>query len=400
MRRITRPDLVLNKPLPWPLYDQAGNLLLQAGFVLSIPRYIDALLERGAYMDENAKPMAQASRNPAPAPLSPLPKPATTTVPAAEVQPPTTREPVFSRAESINLSIRRIHKLVRETPGRVNFADYVRSQARLLIEATEEDPDSIIAAGHLNRLPRDYRQNQQFLGAALAALLAPGLGLDGREREAVVCAALTRDVGLLHMDAVTANGFANGLSESLRRSVEEHTRASTAMLREQGVGDPLWLGFVLDHHERLHGTGYPGRKSGSAVSQGARLLGLADSYAAMVLPSERRKGMFAANAIRGLFLEKGSHYDEKHVALLYKVLTKHPPGSLVTLANGEVAVVKVRPVGDRPPPVLSVYDRNGMPRIQPTPRDTANPEHAITGGVAPEQCRSAELIIKRLWLKP
>ena len=48
MRRIRQSDLALNKPLPWPLYDADGHLLLREGYVLSIPRHIDALLARGA----------------------------------------------------------------------------------------------------------------------------------------------------------------------------------------------------------------------------------------------------------------------------------------------------------------------------------------------------------------
>ena len=44
MRRILQSDLVLNEPLPWPLYDEDGNLLFREGYVLSIPRHILSLI--------------------------------------------------------------------------------------------------------------------------------------------------------------------------------------------------------------------------------------------------------------------------------------------------------------------------------------------------------------------
>jgi HD-GYP domain-containing protein (c-di-GMP phosphodiesterase class II) len=401
MRRISRSDLVINKPLPWDVYDQEGKLLLKTGFVLSVPRYIDDLLERGSFYDEKATPAYFSTRV----------KLENVTSVAAKRElvmgasfvtdaPKVPNEPVYSRAETININIRRIHKLALEARSLVNLDTYVRTQAKHLIAAVDEDADSVVAAGHVNRQPKDFRVNQQFLGASLAAVLAPMAGIGEKEREALVCAALTRDVGILHVDTLLECSKQGEMSEFLKRSVTDHTRNSVSILKERGIHDPFWLRLILQHHEQLDGGGYPGGVTGDVLTDEVRLLVVVDSYAAMVIPSERRKGMFSANAIRELFLKKGTLYDERHIAILYKYLTKHPPGSLVSLANGEVAVVKNRQPGERPPMVWSVYDRNGMPRLQPIIRDTANAEFSVTGVVAAEQCRSAELIMKRVWLKP
>lgn len=381
MREVTRSELVLNQALPWPLYDKAGKLLMHAGFVLSMPHYVDTLLARGACV---GNPGALSSEG---APL----------VSSARPQARRLRDPVFPRAESVGMGVRRIHKWVSEPPPREGLEEYVRGQARQLIEASFEDPDSVLAAGHLNRQPKDYRVNHQFLGAILVTLMAPQLEMLGQDMEAIVCAALTRDVGILHLDPELTHSTLSELPDSLKQRITGHAAASVAMLREHGIADEDWLGFIQNHHERLDGSGYPEGKSGPELDTGSMLLSLADSYAAMTLPNSRRSGEFAGNTIRELFLKRHL-YGEQLVALLYKTVTKYPPGSLVSLANGEVAVIKVKPEGELPPQVLSVYDRHGMPRMEPMPRDTANPEHAVKGVVAPEECRSAELIIKRLWL--
>lgn len=41
MRRVLLSELLLDKPLPWSLYDEHGNLLLREGYVISIPRHLD-----------------------------------------------------------------------------------------------------------------------------------------------------------------------------------------------------------------------------------------------------------------------------------------------------------------------------------------------------------------------
>ena len=54
MRKIRPSELALDKPLPWPIYDEYGNLLLREGYVISIPRHLSSLVERGAYAPVSA----------------------------------------------------------------------------------------------------------------------------------------------------------------------------------------------------------------------------------------------------------------------------------------------------------------------------------------------------------
>ncbi|MDR3003041.1 MAG: hypothetical protein LBV14_02290, partial [Acidovorax sp.] len=85
MRRIRQSDLVLNEPLPWPLFDENGNLLLREGYVLSIPRHINALLERGAFAPD---PPADDAEQP------------TLALPECHARPQV-GDPVFERADAL-----------------------------------------------------------------------------------------------------------------------------------------------------------------------------------------------------------------------------------------------------------------------------------------------------------
>ena len=382
MRRIRQTDLVLNEPLPWALHDEHGNLLLRQGYVITMQRHVDSLLARGVFVREagdDDEPMVDGG---------PLP--------AKTVQ---LKDPVFARADSMALSLKRLFALALQDPCRVDFSTHVQTLANHLIEAAQDDPDSLLAASHLDR-QNPYRVIQQFLGACLTALLAPAVGIAGQEKVMLVCAALTRDLGLWPMDEALA-GAGKTLSDSQRALVNEHSVRSVALLQRQGVTESLWLQWVSQHHERCDGTGYPAKLAGDQLDAGTRLLGLCDSYAAMVIPYPARKPQFPANALRQLFLERETRYDALQVAALFKLLTKYPPGALLKLNTGEIAVIKARPTAPELPPISFVlYDVQGMPMLQPKLCHIVNPEQQVTAMVPVEECRSASLIIKRLWLKP
>ena len=394
-RRAVPADFVLHKPIRWPLYDEGGVLLLKQGYVITMPGLVERLLERGCYI---GLPNIEPERAfPVPANGGEEEKKGGAADDAQAKARRASQSPAFFRAGDLATSIRRIHKLLCEPPSpRISVKDYVVERAEQLIALVEEDADAVLASAYLSTEIRDYRPGHQLLGAAITALLAPQCDIEPAHRRALVCAALTRDVGLNEFDKISG-GFAKGLPEIARARVQEHTEHSVRILGSHGVHDPLWLRYVREHHERPDGGGYPGGLRAGHALPGSFLLNLADSYASMVLPSERAPGKFPANAMKELFLEKGSRYEERHVAALFKTLTRFPAGTLVSLASGETCLVKNTPAANSQPVVYSIYDRSGMPRSSPVLRDTGVSEFNITGCVSPSKCQSAALVIRRLW---
>lgn len=71
MRLMTiKPDeLTAGKPLPWPLYDASGNIVLKAGFIPGTEQQVKSLLASGLSRDHDAKvskPDKQENHNAAP----------------------------------------------------------------------------------------------------------------------------------------------------------------------------------------------------------------------------------------------------------------------------------------------------------------------------------------------
>lgn len=390
MRRVQPSELILDKPLPWPLYDEYGNLLLREGYVISIPRHLSSLLKRGAYvhterkikpafMDDNAASRVESEY-------------------VFRTKPLPMVQPVFGRAEALAQTLKRLHAHMLAQSLQAELRTIVRSLAHALIQACADDSDALLAAFHLDR-QSPYLVIHQLLGCALTEIAAREMGLDEATRLSLACACLTRDIALLPWQAQFDMQI-HGLDPQQNALVRAHPLRSAEILAEQGVDDPLWLEFVRQHHERIDGSGYPYALQGDAILPGARLLAIADSYAAMVTPRPNRTGKFPKDALKMLYQQRANLYDEELLRISVSTLTALPPGTIVRLANGELAVVRTRQKKGAQPDIWTLYDRNGMPVMKPQHRDAGNPEYAITGVLRVEECRSAILVMKRLWTQP
>jgi len=214
-----------------------------------------------------------------------------------------------------------------------------------------------------------------------------------------VCAALTRDIGMFSVQD-ELDRCEGAMPESLKRVVLEHPLMGAEILRRGGVQDKIWLDAVEQHHERLNGGGYPRRIQGDGICRGGRVLAIADTYSAMTKPRPyRAKEHFAQNALRDIYLQKDVSLDGDLIQAMIKEIGIFPPGSIVKLKSGEIAVIKHCTHKPADAVMYTVYDQRGMPLLEPLRREAANPNYEIVSMVPFAECRSAAVTIKRLWTK-
>ncbi len=86
--------------------------------------------------------------------------------------------------------------------------------------------------------------------------------------------------------------------------------------------------MVWHHHERLDGCGYPEALAEESLSDGVRILSLADSFDAMTSQRPYRKKMDVQSALGELKKCLASQFDNKIMLVFCKVLEKEIKGEL------------------------------------------------------------------------
>jgi diguanylate cyclase (GGDEF)-like protein len=140
----------------------------------------------------------------------------------------------------------------------------------------------------------------------LAARIARRLGAGESQVEMTRLAASLHDLGKLAIPEEILRK-PDGLSEAERLVLERHPQIGHRMLESLGV-DPI-AEWVLHHHERWDGHGYPHGLRGTEIPLGARIIFVADAYDAMTSERLYRNPLSPAQALAELERCAGSQFD-------------------------------------------------------------------------------------------
>lgn len=370
LKQISSTDVLIGKPLEQAIYNASGQLLLNKGAVLDDKQLKEKLLEQG---HKEVLLAMQAQKR-------------------AQSQATAGKDGMFAVVQHAATTLALILRDFQSNLHQEQFQARIQSIASRLLQAAAQDAEAAIAAIHLFH-EGEYSIRHHLSVGVVSALLAEADGtLNKAEILSLVCAAITHDIGIL--------GLANNEAElpaDKKKLVNQHPLTSAQALQKVGISDKLWLQAVLQHHERLDGSGYPHALQASQISLAGKLLAVADVYCAMTRPRPYRpKAYFPMAAMRDLYVGQSRQLDNQLIQKLIKAMGLIPPGTLVKLKNGEIAVVKQRTTKNTPL-CYCLYNRQGMPMTPPEIRNTALPDYAIQGRVDYEDCRQMEIALRRLW---
>lgn len=377
-------NISLGQAIPFSVYDEKAILLLRQGAVITMPSLMERLVARGPLFNASGTEVRFTQEAPSLAPS-----------PAAA---PSVKLPPFEHINELTLNLKHVIGTALRSPEQINLAARIGKIGLAIQDICAEDVDSAIAAPCFDTY-NSYIVVHQMMGAVLAELIAQGKGLSKIERLSLICAALTRDLGQMPIQSELDN-HAGPFPDALRARMQRHPEVSVEFLKRAGVNDTLWLEAVRGHHERLNGSGYPAGLRGDQVPQGARILAVADSYSAMIKSRPyRHKPHFPQHALKEIYQRKDAEIDGEIVRILISKIGLLSPGTIVKLKCGEIAVVKSPTVSPGGAVVYSVYSVSGMPMSEPVRRETSEPKYEIIGLVPFSECRTASVIIKRIWNK-
>ncbi|MDG5501169.1 HD-GYP domain-containing protein [Marinobacter sp. BGYM27] len=174
--------------------------------------------------------------------------------------------------------------------------------------------------------------------AIFAVAFARFLDFPKQDMEVIGLCGLLHDIGKMHVPKTILNK-PGALNSEEMAEMKRHTEYGFSLLQSHHTLDPIVAAVCRDHHERLDGRGYPRGLEAWQISRFARLISIVDAYDAITSDRCYRAGLSASDAMRILFRERNKQFDPELIEAFIRMIGIYPPGSLVEMTNGEIAVV-------------------------------------------------------------
>jgi putative nucleotidyltransferase with HDIG domain len=172
----------------------------------------------------------------------------------------------------------------------------------------------------------------------LAMAQARALGIDGKLLREFGMSALMHDIGKVRTPKAILNKPGK-LTDEEFDIMRRHVVDGAEILRRTPEMPILAPIVAFEHHLRLDNSGYPRSAKRDSMNLGSMLCAISDVYDAMRSQRAYQQAHPTDRIVAVLKRNEGSQLDPHLVRRFVQILGIYPPGNLVKLSTGEVAVV-------------------------------------------------------------
>jgi len=233
--------------------------------------------------------------------------------------------PLMIRGEAIGmLNVIQEDPFMPIRPGQLHLLSIISSKVASAIENTRlaENLQSsylktIQALANAVEARDGYTRGHTERVTILADLIASRMNWSEARRHELKMGCTLHDIGKIGVPDAILNKPGR-LTDEERRQIEMHTVLGTRILEGIDFLKPA-MPYVLYHHEKYDGTGYPHGLAGKNIPVEGRLLAVVDTYDAIVTDRPYRPGAPPNAAIAELIKFKGIQFDPEIVDILVAV---------------------------------------------------------------------------------
>ncbi|MDL2266949.1 PAS domain-containing protein [Desulfovibrio sp. OttesenSCG-928-G15] len=251
----------------------------------------------------------------------------------------------LSIQEVLWLQSKRYHFQISKTPLREKGSRTPQGIVSVFRDITKlvetQEHSRRVVQQTIDALVRAIEEADPFLGGhsrimgGLASLLAKQLRLSDRDTATIEAAANLSQVGKMFVprDILLKPG---ALTPEEKVEMERHVEHARNVLKDIEFDLPV-VDAICQMNERLDGKGYPEGLSGDEISVYARVMAVANAFAAMAKPRSYRPALPVEEIMKILESQEGS-YDPKVVAALREVIATPAGEKIVQQAATAKAV--------------------------------------------------------------
>ena len=148
--------------------------------------------------------------------------------------------------------------------------------------------------------------------------------------------------------------------------VENPTRAETNLLQQHAgygakIGVKMGLStqamdIILQHHERVDGTGYPNALIGTEISPLAKVAAIVNAYDNHCNRINPAQSLTPYEALSHMYANERRWFDAGYLSLFVRCMGVYPPGTLVRLSDETLGLVIASNFGMPLRPKVLIFD--------------------------------------------
>ncbi|MGN0161489.1 MAG: HD-GYP domain-containing protein [Lachnospiraceae bacterium] len=174
--------------------------------------------------------------------------------------------------------------------------------------------------------------NHGIVVSNLTYLIAMEMNIDEKAAYDMALAGFVHDIGKLELTRYLYGRHEGSMAVEEMKYMRMHSKLSFDILKHYGFSTNV-LNIVLHHHECYDGSGYPDNLKGEDIPLGARVLKVADAFAALISDRPYRKAFSIESAVE-IMIDEVKNYDMEVFIAFQRVI--HEDSTLETIQNSSL----------------------------------------------------------------
>ena len=221
--------------------------------------------------------------------------------------------------------------------GGVINTDQAKATVKECVHSVLRNSDALLWMSKI-RSQNEYTAEHCLNVCILAIAFARHLGMSEVDMEKVGLCGLLHDVGKMRVPSEVLNK-PGALTDKEYNIMKAHaTHGRNLLMASKGVPNSA-IDVAYSHHEKVDGTGYPRQLKSAGISELAKIIAIVDAYDAMTADRCYSASIPSTEALKIIFKDRGTHFDERLALEFIKSVGLYPPGTLVELVNGLICIV-------------------------------------------------------------